>query len=107
MVQPTDRIIAKILLKVIRSIFRDADIPALETALILSIHTQKEAKNNKEIIKAVADILLETMEEDGAEALGTASSNVGPVAPPWNEDAGSDPWTDYDEESGTIHNASR
>lgn len=90
MVQPTDRVIAKILARVIRKLFTDANIPPIEGALVLAAYTQQEIGDNKSLAKAVVELLRESSQELRAEGDGGASSIISsPVAAPWNEDAGS------------------
>lgn len=97
MLHPTHTVVAKTVLRVLRNIIRDAKLSPLEGALVLSKYTVDASNGNSALILEISRLIRETAEEDQAEFEGRASPNVGPVAAPWNEDAGSG--YPYDEET--------
>lgn len=77
MLQPTDRVIAKVLLRVIKKLTTDRGGSPLEAAFVLSAYTQNIVGNNPPVIKAIGALLREATEEDRAESEGRAYSTMG------------------------------
>lgn len=97
MVQSTDRVIAKTLARVLRTLVRKIDLPLVEAALLLSSITADITAGNKKLDRAIIVLLREVSAELNAEADGVASSTINPQ--PWEEDAGSgDGYDEYDDE---------
>lgn len=99
MLQPTDRVIAKTLAKMLGVYSSLTGISKVPSAQLMLIALKFVVGENAELRMETMKVVKEASEELNAERQGLASSiNHGPAVPqPWEEDAGSgDIYDEYD-----------